>query len=113
MAHCHTASLVAAEASLKDRSQVTKGIDLVRKGRKHVLPVLEQMGLGVIPSVGNFVLVDVSPRSGSDVFEALLNRGVIVRAMNEYDFPQHIRVTFGLPAENALFLKALREVVGR
>ena len=71
------------------------------------------MGLGVIPSVGNFVLVDVSPRKGADVFEALLNRGLIIRAMDEYGFPRHIRVTYGLPVENKLFLKAFKEVVGQ
>jgi histidinol-phosphate aminotransferase len=66
----------------------------------------------VVPSLGNFVLIDVSPRRGTAVFEALLNRGVIVRAMDEYDFPNHIRVTYGLPVENALFLKAMKEVLG-
>ena len=78
-----------------------------------MLPALEWMGLSVVPSVGNFVLVDVSPRRGGDIFEALLNKGVIVRAMDEYGFPQHIRVTYGLPVENRLFLKALEEVVVR
>jgi histidinol-phosphate aminotransferase len=108
-----TVGQAAAEASLGDRNQVSKGIRLVRDGRKQLLPPLAQMGLGVIPSLGNFVLMDVSPRRGKDVFEALLDRGVIVRAMDEYGFPQHIRVTYGLPVENRLFLKALKEVIGR
>jgi len=104
---------VAAEASLGDAGQISRAVRLVRDGRKLVLGALERMGLGVIPSVGNFVLIDISPRKGSEVFEALLNRGVIVRAMDEYGFPEHIRVTFGLPAENKLFLKALTEVLAR
>src|SRR5207248_11036046 len=106
-----TAAQAAAEASLKDRGQVTRGVGLVRSSRKQVLPALEQLGLGVVPSVGNFVLIDVSPRKGKDLFEALLRRGVIVRAMDEYDFPNHIRVTYGLPAENRWFLKAMKEVL--
>src|SRR5262249_30841985 len=106
-----TLGQVAAEASLKDKAQVSKGIKLVQQGRKQVLPALEQMGLRVIPSVGNFVLIDVAPRRGADIFEALLNTGVIVRAMDEYGDPQHIRVTVGLPVENRLFLKAMKEVL--
>jgi histidinol-phosphate aminotransferase len=107
-----TLGQVAAEASLQDSSQIARAVKLVQAGRKQILPALEKWGLAVIPSVGNFVLVDVSPRRGAEVFEALLNKGVIVRAMGEYDFPSHIRVTYGLPAENKLFLKALGEVVG-
>jgi histidinol-phosphate aminotransferase len=103
----------AAEASLGDHGQVTRGLRLVEQGRKQILPALAELGLAVIPSVGNFVLIDVSPRRGSEVFDALIRRGIIVRAMDEYAFPNHIRVTFGLAAENRLFLKALREVVGR
>jgi len=52
----------------------------------------------------------VSPRRGVDVFEALLRRGVIARAMDEYGFPEHIRVTIGRPEENRLFLSALKNV---
>jgi histidinol-phosphate aminotransferase len=108
-----TVGQVAAEASLADAGQIKRGLKLVQDGRKQLLTALERLGLRVIPSIANFVLIDVSPRRGADVFEALLNRGVIVRAMDEYGFPHHIRVTFGLPAENRLFLKALGEVVGR
>jgi histidinol-phosphate aminotransferase len=106
-----TVGQAAAEASLKDKTQVSRGIKLVQQGRTQILPALEQMGLRVIPSVGNFVLIDVAPRRGADIFEALLNKGVIIRAMDEYGYPQHIRVTYGLPAENRLFLKAMKEVL--
>ncbi len=102
----------AAEASLSDRFQISRGVQLVRQGQKLLLPALAKLGLAVVPSVGNFVLLDVSPRRGTDVFEALLGRGIIVRAMGEYDFSSHIRVTYGLPVENRLFLKALTEVLG-
>ncbi len=106
-----TVAQAAAEASLQDRAQVSRGVRLVQEGRKQVLPALEQMGLRVIPSVGNFTLVDVSPHRGAEVFDTLLDRGVIVRAMDEYGFPQHIRVTYGLPVENRWFLKAMKEVL--
>src|SRR5258708_7113323 len=106
-----TVAQAASEASLQYRAQVSRGVRLVQEGRKQVLPALEQMGLRVIPSVGNFTLVDVSPHRGAEVFDTLLDRGVIVRAMDEYGFPQHIRVTYGLPVENRWFLKAMQEVL--
>jgi histidinol-phosphate aminotransferase len=41
----------------------------------------------------------------------MLRRGVIVRAMNAYGYPTHIRVTVGLPEENRRFIEALKEVL--
>ena len=75
------------------------------------MPALAKLGLTGVPSVGNFVLIDVTPSKGVDVFEALMKRGIIVRSMDEYGFPHHIRVTYGLPRENQAFLKALKEVL--
>jgi histidinol-phosphate aminotransferase len=106
-----TVGQVAAEASLADPRQVRRAVNLVLAGRKLVLPVLSRLPLQVIPSIGNFVLIDLAPRRGGEIFELLMNRGIIVRSMDEYGFPHHIRVTFGLPEENKAFLKALKEVL--
>ena len=46
--------------------------------------------------------------SGLAVYDALLRRGVIVRPMDGYGLPEHLRVTIGLPEENA----ALRRGAG-
>src|SRR5207237_988189 len=89
----NTAAQAAAEASLADPSHIRRSVELVLSERKKVLPELARRGLAVTPSAGNFVLVNVSPWRGADVFEALLNRGIIVRSMDEYGFPHHIRVT--------------------
>jgi histidinol-phosphate aminotransferase len=106
-----TLGQAGAEASLGDPGQIKKAVRLVIAERKKVLPELAKSGLSVIPSTGNFVLIDVSPRRGQEVFDSLLSRGIIVRSMDEYGFPNHIRVTFGLPKENQMFLKALKEAL--
>ena len=106
-----TAGQAAAEASLADTAQVRRGIQLVKEGRKMILPVLATWGLPVVPSAANFFLMDIAPHVGQKVFEAMLKRGLIIRALDEYGFPHHIRVTYGLPSENKLFLNVLREVL--
>ena len=68
------------------------------------------MRLKVIPSVGNFVCVDVQ-RSGAEVFADLLKQGVIVRPLSGYQMPNHIRVTVGARRENERFLAELRKVL--
>jgi histidinol-phosphate aminotransferase len=37
--------------------------------------------------------------------------GVIVRAMGEYDFPNFVRVSIGLPEENRMFIEAVKKML--
>lgn len=54
---------------------------------------------------GNFILLE-SAFPAAELFKELLQRGVIVRPMQGYGLPNHIRVTFGKPGEMAAFWKA-------
>jgi histidinol-phosphate aminotransferase len=101
----------AAVASLADVSQVTRSVKLVKQGKKYLYAELGKLDIPYVETAGNFVLVGVEPFRGSDVFKRLLKKGLIVRAMDEYDFPFHVRVSVGLPAENKLLIKALKEIM--
>jgi histidinol-phosphate aminotransferase len=72
---------------------------------------LEKMNIKFVPSVANHILLKVG--NGQNVFEKLLKKGIIVRAMVEYDLPEFIRVTIGLPQQNKRFINALKEVMDR
>ena len=50
---------------------------------------------------------------GRAVNAALLRQGVIVRPVANYGLPEWLRVSVGLPAENARFLAALGTALGR
>ncbi len=54
---------------------------------------------------GNFVLMETA-FPAADLFKGLLQRGVIVRPMQGYGLPNHIRVTFGTPEEMQAFWSA-------
>lgn len=101
----------AAVASLGDPAQVQKGIALVKAGKKYLYSELQRRGVAFIPSAANFILIDTAPLAGQDVFKKLLAKGVIVRAMDEYDYPRYIRVTIGLPQENRLFVKEFTKLL--
>lgn len=64
-----------------------------------------EMGLGWIPSKGNFICVDLG-QVAAPVFQGLLREGVIVRPVANYGMPNHLRITIGLPAENSRFPSA-------
>ena len=65
----------------------------------------------VLPSQCNFILVGVGARDGRQLYDRLLRKGVIVRPMNAYGLPHHLRVTVGTAEENARLLAALRETL--
>jgi histidinol-phosphate aminotransferase len=105
-------ALAAAEAALGDDAFVAESRALNECGMAQLTEGLRALGLEWIPSFGNFVAVrmprlDGAPRAAA-VYQALLRQGVIVRPVAGYEMPDHLRVTVGLPAENARFLGALR-----
>jgi histidinol-phosphate aminotransferase len=98
-------ALVGAAAALDDEEHVRRTLEGNRAGRSFLGEAVGRLGCAHVPSAANFLLVHVG--DGGRVYEALLRRGVIVRAMGGYGFPEHIRVTVGLPEENRRFVDAL------
>ena len=101
----------AAVAAIADAEHVHKTVVLNRAERARLDAGLRVLGLSTIPSVCNFVTVDAG-RPARDVFKALLAEGVIVRPLDGYGMPRHVRVSVGLPAENDRLLAAMQKVLG-
>jgi histidinol-phosphate aminotransferase len=49
--------------------------------------------------------------AGARVNVALLKQGVIVRPVGNYGLPQWLRISIGLPQENAAFIEALKKAL--
>jgi histidinol-phosphate aminotransferase len=67
------------------------------------------MDLRFIPTVGNFVLVNVG--DGARVFRGLLERRIIVRALKGYNLAQWLRISVGTMEQNRQCVAALKEVL--
>ena len=102
-------ALAAAAAALEDTAHLAQSLKLNAEGMRLLTRAFEERGLEYIPSVGNFVCVRVG--DGDAVYEALLREGVIVRPVANYGLPEYLRVTLGLPEENARFLDALKKIL--
>lgn len=100
----------AAVAALADEDHLVRGVSLNNEGMQLLTAGFERLGLDYIPSVGNFISVDVK-RDPADVYEALLRNGVIVRPVDNYGMPGYLRISIGLPEENQRFLTALEKVL--
>ena len=101
---------VAAEAALGDRAYLKRTRELVASGRRFFYKELDRLGLSYLPSQANFVLINLN-RDAGPVVDRLLHKGLIVRGMKAYNLPSHIRVTVGLPSENARFIRKLERAL--
>jgi histidinol-phosphate aminotransferase len=102
---------VAALAALDDGAHVERTRAKNREGLAFLRAACERLKRPYVPSWANFLLIDVG--DGARVYEALLRLGVIVRPMDVYGLPHHLRVTVGTPAENSRFVECLEAVLGR
>ncbi len=99
----------AALAALEDVDHVKRSLEVNRLGMEYLQAECNRLGLEFVPSDANFILVRVG--KGQEVFKQLLSKGVIVRPMAGYQFPEHVRVTIGTMDENRKLIEALQKVM--
>jgi histidinol-phosphate aminotransferase len=104
----------AAIAALNDTAFLEQGARNNAAGYRQFVEAFEELGLAYVPSYGNFVLVKVGADEGAGarINLALLKQGVIVRPVGNYGLPQWLRISIGLPQENAIFIAALKKALG-
>jgi histidinol-phosphate aminotransferase len=104
----------AAIAALNDMEFLKRSAKVNADGYRQLTQAFDAMGLEYVPSHGNFVLfrAGTDDAAGARVNLELLKRGVIVRPVGNYGLPQWLRVSIGLPEENAGFIDALQKVLG-
>jgi histidinol-phosphate aminotransferase len=98
-----------ALAALGDAEHVANTRRLNREGLAFYAAAFQARGLNYVPSVANFLLVEVG--DGNRVFAEMLKQGVIVRAMSSYKLPGWIRISIGTPAQNQRCLAVLDAVL--
>ena len=95
----------AALASIQDEEHITATVENNAHGVKFFESAFAERGWEFVPSFANFVLVNVG--DGDQVFQSLLRKGVIVRAMRGYKLPGWVRISIGTPEQNQRCLEEL------
>lgn len=101
---------VAATLALEDQSFVRKSIEQNDAGKKQLYKGLDKLGIRYVPSYANFVMAEID-LPDKDVYQELLEQGVIIRPLAPYHLPHYFRITIGTEQENAKFLMALEKVL--
>ena len=103
----------AAVAALEDQAFEER---VRRLNNDQIMPLthqLQELGLRVYPSVGNFILIDFGTEIRRiQVDEALQAHGIFIRQVVAYGLPTCLRMTLGTESENARFLDTLTRVCG-
>jgi histidinol-phosphate aminotransferase len=107
-----TTAQVAALASMDDGAEIERRRAVNAQGLERLAEILTEHGFDPVPSVGNFVYVDVGT-GAEQLFDQLLREGVIVRPLTGFGSPTAIRVSVGTPDELDEFESALGRVLER
>jgi histidinol-phosphate aminotransferase len=111
--HLDTAKQTAGRLALRFVDEMDARVRLIVAERERVSAALRAMPIDVTPSGANFVLFRPTNVPGRDVWQALVDRSVLVRDCSGWPrLANCLRVTVGTPEENDVFLAALDEIVG-
>ena len=100
----------AALAALLDPEHVSRSVESNQKQMEKLVQSCEKLGLPYIDSEANFLTVEFGAKA-ADVYQALLRKGVIVRPIENYGMPDHLRITIGRAGEMDRLIATLPEVL--
>lgn len=98
----------AAVAALGDQAYLAKTLANNAAGKQQLREGLQGLALQILPTQANFMAVEFGDKC-MDLVLWLEKNGMIVRGLKNFGLTRWLRVTVGLPAENALFLDLVRK----
>ena len=110
-----TPAMMAAVAAIEDTAHQQMSKAYNEKWRNWLSEEIAKLGLKVTPSVTNFVLIHFPNLKGKTAAEAdafLTRRGLVMRALANYQLPHALRMSVGTEEANRLVVEALREFMG-
>lgn len=100
--------LIAIEV-LKKSKEILNRIEFIQEERENLYnEMLKLKEIEVFPSYANFILFKPS---GQNVFNKLVDKGVLIREFKSGVIKGYFRVTIASKKENQNFLKVLKEVI--
>ena len=104
------ASQAIAEIAVENICLMNQNVARITNERSRMYEVLKNMeGLKVYPSNANFIVIRVN--DSKDVFEKLLEKGIMARCFSGGRMENRIRITVGTKEQNDAFVEALEEIL--
>jgi histidinol-phosphate aminotransferase len=98
-------------AALQDKAHMVFAQRHNAEWRERLTREIADLGIGVVPSQANFLMLDFTPLGGPPAAQAadgaLKKEGLIVRRLDNYGIPQALRMTIGTEEANLAVVAAL------
>ncbi|HEV7886100.1 MAG TPA: histidinol-phosphate transaminase [Acidimicrobiales bacterium] len=110
--HLDAMKQAAGALALRFKPEMEARVALLNEERGKIAAALGDLPVDTWPSDANFILFRPQAKDGDEVWQALVDRSVLVRNCTSWPrLTGCLRVTVGTPEENERFLAALTEVL--
>ena len=105
-----TLAQVAGIAALSDTEFLHRSLELNARGMRLLPAAFRKVGLTVVPSSANFVMIELASDGQADALtEAMLRQGVVIRPLRAFGLPHCVRVSMGTDEGNQICADAMTE----
>jgi histidinol-phosphate aminotransferase len=102
----------AGMAALDDVEFLANTLKINQEGMTFLKQEFDALGIEQVPSAANFITtVWDSEKTASKLTQDLLEKGVIVRQLTGFGWPNCIRISVGLESENQKCIASLKEIL--
>lgn len=101
---------LSGEVILEKKEFIKQRASQIIKERNWLFKELKKIkNIHPVPSFANFILFETQGRSGKDLYQNLLEEGVLIRTFDDPSLKNRLRVTVGTHEENEGFLNKLKK----
>jgi histidinol-phosphate aminotransferase len=107
-----TLAQTAAIAALADKEFLHRSLELNARTLRRITSALDAMGLKTVPSHANFVMLELQDdRQATDMTEALLRQGIVIRPLRAFGLPHCVRISTGTDEQIEACIAAMERVL--
>ncbi len=100
-----------AIAAIEDRAHLEETSKKVIQTREMLVKELNALGFETLPSTANFIFTLHPKHAGVKLYQALRDRGIIVRHFKSARIDEFLRITIGTDEQRSELVTALKEIL--
>ena len=100
-----------AIAAIEDQAHLEETSAKVIQTRTKLVEQIKALGFETLPSTANFIFTRHPQHSGAKLYQALRDRGIIVRHFKTERIEEFLRITIGTDEQSGELVTALKEIL--
>jgi histidinol-phosphate aminotransferase len=100
-----------AIAAIQDQAHLEETSKKVIQTRERLVSELASLGFDTLPSTANFIFTRHPKHAGAKLYQALRDRGIIVRHFKSQRIEEFLRITIGTDEQTNELITALKEIL--